>query len=122
MYNNIIKYGLQEQRNTYKQPGQLVLDVYEKYKKAGKNKGGIIQAMTNKIYELGPSRVSKHCADFNVVNVIDIPRRSLGNNKEKFKSEAIKLLGRTNVLDENNCYHLVIHQKKFKGKIKCINI
>ena len=42
MYNNIIKYGLQEQRNTYKQPGQLVLDVYEKYKKAGKNKGGII--------------------------------------------------------------------------------
>ena len=50
-------------------------------------------------------------ADFNVVNVVDIPHSSLGKNKEKFKNEAIKLLGKTNVLDENNCYHIVIHQQ-----------
>ena len=111
MYNNIITKGLQEQRNTYKQPGQRVLDVYEIQKKAGKNKEEIIQAMTNKINELGASNVSKHCADFNVVNVVDIPHSSLGKNKEKFKSEAIRRLGKTNVLDENSCYHIVIHQQ-----------
>ena len=111
MYNNIIINGLQKQRNTYKQPRQRVLDVYEIQKKAGKNKDDIIQAMTNKINELGASSVSTHCADFNVVNVVDIPHSSLGKNKEKFKSEAIKLLGKTNVLDENNCYHIVIHQQ-----------
>ncbi|EEO25090.1 hypothetical protein HRAG_02147 [Helicobacter bilis ATCC 43879] len=111
MYNNIITNGLQKQRNTYEQPGQRVLDVYETQKKASKNKDEIIQAMTNKINELGASSVSTHCADFNIVNVVDIPHSSLGKNKEKFKSEAIKLLGKTNVLDENNCYHIVIHQQ-----------
>ena len=111
MYNNIVNRGMQEQRRTYKQPGQRVLDVYETQKKAGKNKDEIIQTMTNKINELGASNVSRHCADFNIVNVVDIPHSSLGKNKEKFQSEAIKLLGKTNVLDENNCYHIVIHQQ-----------
>ncbi|ELT5465351.1 hypothetical protein R9R78_001846 [Campylobacter coli] len=111
MYNNIINKGMQEQRKTYKQPGQRVLDVYETQKKAGKNKEEIIQAMINKINELGASKVSTHCADFNVVNVVDIPHSSLGKNKEKFKSEAIRRLGKTNVLDENSCYHIVIHQQ-----------
>ena len=111
MYNNIVNKGMQEQRRTYKQPGQRVLDVYETQKKAGKNKDEIIQAMTNKINELGASSVSTHCADFNVVNVVDIPHSSLGKNKEKFKNEAIKLLSKINVLDENNCYHIVIHQQ-----------
>lgn len=72
--------------------------------------------MTDKINELGPSNVSKHCADFKVVNVVDIPQYSLGKNKEKFKSEAIKMLGSTNVLDENNCYHIVIVQPKNGGE------
>ncbi|EOX7402832.1 hypothetical protein ACPV6K_001830 [Campylobacter coli] len=111
MYNNIVNKGMREQRKTYKQPGQRVLDVYEIQKKAGKNKEEIIQAMINKINELGASKVSTHCADFNVVNVVDIPHSSLGKNKEKFKSEAIRRLGKTNVLDENSCYHIVIHQQ-----------
>ena len=113
MYNNIITKGLQEQRNTYKQPGQRVLDVYEIQKKAGKNKDEIIQAMTNKINELGASNVSKHCADFNVVNVVDIPHSSLGANKTKFKTETQKLQNEgkiTQILDENGCYHIVIPQ------------
>ena len=101
---------MQEQRKTYKPFGQKVLDTYEIQKKANKNKEEIIQAMTNKINELGASSVSTHCADFSTQNVVDIPHSSLGKNKEKFRSEAIKLLGRTNVLDENNCYHIVIHQ------------
>lgn len=112
MYNNIIKNGLEEQRNTYKQYGQKVLDAYEIAKKDGKSMEQIIQAMTDKINELGASNVSKHCADFSTQNVADIPHSSLGNNKEKFKSEAIKLLGIANVLDENNCYHIVIPQHK----------
>ncbi|WP_300742754.1 hypothetical protein [uncultured Helicobacter sp.] len=116
MYDNIVRKGMQEQRRTYKTPGQKVLDTYEAQKKANKNKEEIIQAMTNKINELGASNVSKHCADFKIVNVVDIPHSSLGKNKDKFKSEAIKLLGKTNVLDENNCYHIVIHQQDSKEK------
>lgn len=38
MYNNIIANGLQKQRDTYKQPGQRVLDVYETQKKLVKAK------------------------------------------------------------------------------------
>ncbi|OCR16987.1 hypothetical protein BA919_01680 [Helicobacter pullorum] len=113
MYNNIVNKGMQKQRNTYKQPGQRVLDVYEIQKKAGKNKEEIIQAMTNKINELGASNVSKHCADFNVVNVVDIPHSSLGANKTKFKTETQKLQNEgkiTQILDENGCYHIVIPQ------------
>ncbi|TLD78417.1 hypothetical protein LS81_011130, partial [Helicobacter trogontum] len=43
MYDNIITNGLQKQRDTYKQPGQRMLDVYETQKKAGKSKEEIIQ-------------------------------------------------------------------------------
>ena len=111
MYNNIVNKGMREQRKTYKQPGQRVLDVYEIQKKAGKNKEEIIQAMINKINELGASKVSTHCADFNVVNVVDIPHSSLGKHKENFTSEAIRRLGTTHVLDENRCSPIVIHQQ-----------
>lgn len=113
MYNNIIANGLQKQRDTYKQPGQRVLDVYEIQKKAGKSKEEIIQTMTNKINDLGASSVSTHCADFNIVNVVDIPHSSLGVNKTDFKSQAQKLQREgkiTQILDENGCYHIIIPQ------------
>ena len=113
MYNNVIANGLQKQRDTYKQPGQRVLDVYETQKKAGKSKEEIIQTMTNKINELGASKVSRHCADFNIVNVVDIPHSSLGVNKTDFKSQAQKLQREgkiTQILDENGCYHIIIPQ------------
>ena len=38
----------------------------------------------SKINELGASKVSRHCADFNIVNVVDIPHSSLGVNKTDF--------------------------------------
>ncbi|WP_258436089.1 hypothetical protein [Helicobacter monodelphidis] len=113
MYNNIIQNGMKQQRNTYKAPGQQVLNTYENQKKAGKSKEEIIQAMTNIINKLGASNVSRHCVDFNVVNVVDIPHSSLGQTKEIFKSEVEKLISSskiTQVLDENGCYHIVIPQ------------
>lgn len=73
--------------------------------------------MTNKINELGASKVSKHCADFKVVNVVDIPHSSLGKNKENFRSEAKKLQNQgeiSQIFDENDCYHIVIPQPKIK--------
>ena len=84
MYNNIVNKGMREQRKTYKQPGQRVLDVYEIQKKAGKNKEEIIQAMINKINELGASKVSTHCEDFNVFNVDGILHSYCGKNKYNF--------------------------------------
>lgn len=52
-------------------------------------------------------------ADFNIVNVVDIPHLSLGANKTKFKTQAQKLQSEgkiTQILDENGCYHIVIPQ------------
>ncbi|MDR3025138.1 hypothetical protein [Chryseobacterium sp.] len=106
MYDNIIKKGMKEQRKTYKEPGQRVLDAYESAKAKGKNKEGTIKEMEMKIKEIGPSKVSRHCGDPNFVNVFDVTQGM--SNPQDFKkviTPKIKTL-----LDENGCYHLEIPQ------------
>jgi len=106
MYDNIVKKGMKEQRNTYKEPGQKVLDAYEAAKKDGKDKAGIIQEMEKTIKEIGPSKVSRHCGDPAVVNVFDVSQ-GLSNPKD-FKKEITPKIAK--LLDENACYHLEINQ------------
>jgi hypothetical protein len=74
MFNQAFKGKLAR----YKAPGQAVLAVYAQ-QTAGltraqilANEPAIVSAMVAKIYELGPSNVSKHCADPSVLNVVDI--------------------------------------------------
>lgn len=106
MYDNIIKKGMKEQRRTYKSPGQKVLDAYELAKSKGKNRNSIIKEMEAKIKEVGPTKVSKHCGDPNIINVFDVSQ-ALSNPKD-FKRT---ILPKVNVLlDENGCYHLEINQ------------
>ncbi|WP_048511188.1 glycoside hydrolase family 19 protein [Chryseobacterium sp. FH2] len=106
MYDNIIKKGMKEQRNTYKEPGQKVLDVYETAKSKGKDKNGIIKEMEAKIKEIGPSTVSRHCGDPSVVNVFDVTQGM--SNPNDFKKTIIPKI--KTLLDENGCYHLEITQ------------
>lgn len=60
MYDNC-KSNLQEQRTTYKAPGQRVIDVF--VNNSNKDRNAVIKLMESKINELGPSTVSKHLAE-----------------------------------------------------------
>ncbi len=107
MYDNVINKGLQEQRKTYKPPGQKVLDTYVEAKAQKKNREETIKMMEKKIKELGPSNVSRHCGDPKVINVFDIDMGKLSNSSSflsKIKTKSDK------VLVENGCYHVEISQ------------
>ncbi len=81
MYDNIETYGVKAQKKLYAGPGDKVIDVYVEQKAAGKTRDEVIAAMEAKIIELGPSRVSRHCADPAVLGVVDIDPRSITNTR-----------------------------------------
>lgn len=107
MYDNC-KSDLAEQRRTYAAPGQKVIDVYVNNK--SKPRDTVIKLMEQKINDLGPSSVSKHLANPEVLNTLDI---SYGNlkDKTKFWNEMKKRSELDDILKENNCYHVQIKQK-----------
>lgn len=104
MYENIIKHGKQHQLNTYKVPGQKVVNTYDSKLSREEN----IANMAKKIQEVGPDSVSKHVSDFSKLNVIDIDKKSL-SSVQNFK-DAVKSAGFTKVLDENGCIHIELPQ------------
>ena len=71
MKNNVDIHGMESQKSLYKAPGQQVLDYYPDQ-----------EAMTDEIYRLGPSNVSKHCGDPNKINVLDIAPSSIKYQNE----------------------------------------
>lgn len=112
MYDNCKKLGIQSQYNLYARTGDKVIDVYKSLAD-GKthNRDEVIRAMMNKINAVGPSKVSKHCVDTTIMNVLDVPFSSI-ENKADFK-KAISLYMPspiTRLLDEtnNNCFHIEI--------------
>ena len=103
MINNILLKGIASQYKLYGKNGDLVLDEYP-------NK----ESMINKIYELGPESVSKHCADFKYKNVIDIAPTSIEKrtnflNSSKEENRISKVLSPEEQEGEN-AYHLEIPQ------------
>lgn len=110
MYENCSKPGgVAKQKEIYANPGDKVIDVYVNEKKLGKSKMDTIIAMENKIKDLGPSNVSKHIADFTIMNTLDISYTKL-SNKNDFLSEIKKREELDKVLIENECYHIQINQ------------
>lgn len=79
MFNNLETKGVKSQRDLYAAAGDLVIDVYEAQKKAGKTATQIKNAMEAKINAIGPEKVSRHCADPNKLNVVDVAPSSIGN-------------------------------------------
>jgi len=77
MYENIEKYGADEQKRLYGGYGDKVIDVYIALKEKKKSRGEIVTAMQNKIMTLGPGKVSSHVADFKKMNVVDIAPSSI---------------------------------------------
>jgi hypothetical protein len=80
MYANIASLGVASQKRLYGAGGDHVIDTYVASKAAGKNRAEIIADMEATIKEIGPNRVSKHCADPAVLGVIDVGPSSIEND------------------------------------------
>ncbi len=109
MYGNISRTSVATQKGIYANAGDQVIDVYAAGKKAGKAEAEIISEMEAKINELGPSTVSKHLANPEVMNTFDVSIRRLSNAAD-FKSEMQKRTELHQLLDENGAYHIEINQ------------
>ena len=104
MYENILKTSVEYQKSIYRNPGKQVIDVYNPALSRYEN----IQLMKDKILEVGPQKVSKHCSDYNVLNVFDI---SIARSTNTTLLESILRSRETyKVLNENNCIHVEIPQ------------
>lgn len=109
MYNNLESTGVAAQRALYGPFGDQVIDTYEASKAAGKTADEIKADMAAKITEVGPSNVSKHCADPTVLAVVDIAPSSI-TNKTRFVEAALAHSGVSKYLGPPNdpAYHLEI--------------
>ena len=77
MFSNIETTSVAKQKQLYAAAGDLVIDEYVKAKKAGKTPVEIKAAMEAKINELGPTKISHHAADPNVLCVFDVAPSSI---------------------------------------------
>ncbi|MDR2917523.1 MAG: hypothetical protein LBV74_22245 [Tannerella sp.] len=113
MYEQTVSLGIAAQYNLYGSNGDKIIDVYVVKTKEKKTKDEIIQAMEDKINEIGAYEVSKHCGDHTVLNVFDISRSRLKNPND-FLTEANKYLNSEikTIINERDreCYHFEIQQ------------
>lgn len=79
MFNNIVEHGVEAQKALYAAAGDQVIDAYVLARNQGKSSSQIRQAMTAKIIAVGPGRVSRHCADPAILNVVDIAPSSIAD-------------------------------------------
>ena len=77
MFNNIEATGVAAQKKLYAAAGDAVIDEYVKAKQAKKTATEIKAAMEAKIIALGPTKVSHHAADPNVLCVFDVAPSSV---------------------------------------------
>jgi len=82
IHNNLIIQGVESQKKLYGSAGDKVIDVFITEKKNDKNPEEIIKEMELEIMRLGPQNVSKHCADYTKLVVIDIAPSSVSNKFE----------------------------------------
>ena len=120
MYDNIEAVGVAKQKGLYKAPGREVIAAYEKAKKEGKTPEDIKKIMENKINEIGPETVSRHCADLGKLNVIDIAPSSI-SNKASFIKAVEDAMGTKEVSKflkppSDPAYHIEIPQPVVKKK------
>jgi len=82
MYQNLIGkgkgQGVAAQHRLYGPAGDAVVDTFVELRDKGLSAEAIRDGMRAKIEELGPGKVSRHCADPTKLNVIDLGPNSLG--------------------------------------------
>ena len=77
MFNNIVGTSVAKQKRLYAAAGDAVIDEYVRARAARKSPTEIKAAMEAKIIEIGPTRVSHHAADPNVLCVFDVAPSSI---------------------------------------------
>ncbi len=113
MFNNIEATSVAAQLKLYAAAGDAVIEEYVKAKKAKKTPTEIKAAMEAKIIALGPTTVSHHAADPNILCVFDVAPSSIAKKAEFEKAvKADKRVKKfiTPPLDPG--YHLEIPQPK----------
>ena len=117
MYQNLLTKGVASQRRLYGPYGDLIIDVYESAKNAGKTPDQIKKEMADRMRAIGSDKFSHHMGDFHKLVVVDISPRSISNH-EAFR-EAIRFEehnGRvskaiTNLVDDP-AFHIEIPNKE----------
>ena len=113
MYENIESTSVSDQKRLYASAGDKVIDVYEKAKADGKDRNATIALMKAKIVNLGGSTVSRHCADTDNLNVVDIGPSSIKKEKRSAFEAAVKKESRISKYifpPTDPAYHLEIPQ------------
>ncbi len=101
MADNVKQLGMASQKKLYGSNGDKVLDLYPD-----------IDAMTQKINELGPSNVSHHCGGPSILNVIDIsPRMKNGDQFYECLKRNPKVSKSFGPSSSDPAYHIEIPQK-----------
>jgi hypothetical protein len=111
MFNNVESSSVAAQKKLYAAAGDAVIDEYVKAKGARQTPIEIQAAMEAKIIEVGPTKVSRHASDPNVLCVFDVAPSSI--TKKAAFEKAVKADKRvskfiTPPLDPG--YHLEIPQ------------
>ncbi|HEX6289290.1 MAG TPA: peptidoglycan-binding protein [Herpetosiphonaceae bacterium] len=111
MYNNLEQYGVEHQKRLYGAAGDQVIDVYARSKAVNKSADQIKADMERKIREIGPTNVSRHASDPQVLNVFDIAPSSIAN-KPAFERavRADRRVTKFLVPPDDPGYHLEIPQ------------
>ncbi len=89
MYGNIEATSIAKQLALYGNAGDQVIGEYQTLKPLGHGRPFILQAMEAKINEVGPSLVSRHCADPGTLNVIDIAPSSIASSQRFLQALAL---------------------------------
>jgi hypothetical protein len=126
MFDNLVRADMTIQQNItnqlalYAAPGDAVVNVFatqtngQTRAQAVANRAAVEQAMIDEINNQGPSNVSRHCGDSNVLNVIDIGAGAFNATNGPLFTAAAQGDGRVSrFIDErasNNCYHLELPQ------------
>jgi hypothetical protein len=111
MYDNIVGTSVEKQKQLYAAAGDAVIDEYVKAKKAGKTAVEIKAAMEAKIIALGPTSVSHHAADPNILCVFDVAPSSIAKKAEFEKAvKADKRVKKFLLPPVDPAYHLEIPQ------------
>jgi hypothetical protein len=113
MFNNIVSTGVAAQKKLYAAAGDAVIDEYVKAKAAKKTPNEIKAAMEAKIIAIGPTNVSHHAADPNILCVFDVAPSSI-DKKAAFEKavKADKRVKKFIVPPLDPGYHLEIPQPK----------
>jgi hypothetical protein len=114
MFNNLMEFGVKAQKKLYGSFGDAVIDVFVQERLKGNSPDEIKKAMEKKIIALGPSRVSRHCSDPKILNVIDVAPGSIANKKafETAVRQAVKdkKVKKFLMPPDDPAYHLEIPQ------------